>query len=123
MVHHREPFESIFAVEHSRFIKLTVFSLQDTPAEAWVNGSSIDKNRDLEFAPLQLIDDEGHLLAGGNQQRGEAYGIGLLVNGSFDNFFGGYLLAKVHHFVAIVAENGLDQVFTNIMHVAVNRGQ
>ncbi len=71
---------------------------------------------------MQFVDDERHLLGGGNQQRGETDGGGIDFDGFGDDRLGRDLLAKVDDGVAVVGKDGLDQVLADVMHIAIDGG-
>ena len=71
---------------------------------------------------MQFVDDERHLLGGGNQQRGETNRGGVDFDGFGDDRLRRDLLAEVNDGVAVVGEDGLDEVLADVMHIAVDGG-
>ena len=122
-IHGAEALEGIFAVEDPRGIRFPGFGLQNAAPETAVDGRPADEHREGQPAALQLVDDETHLLAGGDQQRTETDGVGVGFDGTVDDGIGGNLLAEVNDLVAVVGEDGFDQVLADVVHVAVNGGQ
>ena len=74
-------------------------------------------------AALQLIDDQRHLLAGADQQRAQADRIRVDFDRFGDDRFGRHLFAQVNDRVAVVGQDGFDQVLADIVHIAVDGGQ
>ncbi len=69
---------------------------------------------------MQFIDDQWHLFRGAHQKCGQADRIGIFLDGGVDDCLGGDLLAQVNDLKAIIAQDRLDEILANIMHVAVN---
>ena len=122
-IHHRQPFKGILAVEHPWLVQVAGLSVQDAPAKAPVDGCAAHQHGQLQPAALQLVDDQRHLLGSVDQQCAQANGICPGLCRLRDDRFGGYLLAHVDHGVAIIGQDGLDQVLTDIVHIAVHRRQ
>ena len=123
LVHRLEPLEGVLAVEHAGVVRIAVLGEQDAAAEAAVDGGAADQHRELQSAALQFVDDQRHLLGGADQQRGEADGGGVDLDGLADDRLGRDLLAEVDDGVAVVGEDGLDQVLADVVHVAVDGGE
>ncbi len=76
----------------------------------------------FQSAPLQFVDDERHLLGGGDQQCRQANRRGVDFGGLADDGLGRNLLAEVDHVIAIVGQDGFDQVLADIVHIAIDGG-
>ncbi len=122
-IHRRQAFERIFAVENTRFIHAPIFGIQDPPAKAPVDRCSAHQHREFQPAPLQLVDNQRHLLAGVHQQRAQTDRGGICFDRLADDRLGWHLFAQVDHAVAVVDQDRLDQVLADIVHIAVNRRQ
>ena len=72
---------------------------------------------------MQLVDNQRHLLAGGDQQRAQADGVRVDLHRLGDDRLGGHLLAQVDYLVAVVGEDGLHQVLADVVHVAIHGGE
>ena len=120
-IHRRKPFEGILAVKYARFVRSAVLGKQDAPAKAAVNSRPAYQHRVFQPAALQFVHDQRHLLAGIDQQGAQADGSRIDFHRFGDDDLSRHLLAQVDHGIAIIRQDRLDQVFANIMHIAVDR--
>ena len=97
--------------------------VEDPQAEVAVDGGAADQHREVELALVQLLDRGGHLLGGRDQQRRQADGGGLVLDGGLEDRGDRHLLAQIHHRVAVVGEDRVDQRLADVVHVAEHRGQ
>ena len=58
-----------------------------------------------------------------NQQAAESDDVYVVFAGLFDDGLGRHLDADVVHLVAIVAQDDVHEVFADVVHVTLNRGQ
>ena len=72
---------------------------------------------------VELFDAEGHLFAGRDQQGGEADGGGVGFDGFVDDFADRDLFAEVVDGVAVVGEDGVDEVLADVVDVAEDGGE
>ncbi len=92
-IYGRQAFKGVLAVEHPGRIRLAALGIQNAPAKAPVDGCAAHQHRDVQPAPLQLVDDQRHLLAGVDQQGAQPDGIGVAFGGPGDDRLGRHLLA------------------------------
>jgi len=118
LVHYIQALEGIFTVVNAAPVVLSAFGPQDTPAKRRVNRCSANQHRDVHPTALQFIDDQRHLLAGGDQQCAQTDSAGLFFNCSRDDRLHWHLFAQVNYFVTVVCEDCPHQVLTNVVHVA-----
>ena len=95
---------------------------QDAATKAAIDGCAANEDGDFMSAAMQFIDDQRHLLGSGYQQRRQSNCGGICFNGFGDDRFRRDLLAEVNHGVAVVGENGLDEIFADVMHIAIDGG-
>ena len=62
-----------------------------------------------------------HLLRALHQQTGEPDGVGLMLAVRADQIFGRHFDAQIDHVVAVVLQNDLDEIFPDVVHVALHR--
>ncbi len=77
LVHRLQAFEGVLAIEDARLVRIAILGEQDAPPEATVDGRAAHQDGDVQFAAVQFVDDQRHLLGGGDQQRREADGGGV----------------------------------------------
>jgi hypothetical protein len=73
-------------------------------------------------AAVHFVDNERHLLGSGNQQGGKPIAVAFSSTALGNDRLCRDLLAKVNHGVAVVGENGFDQIFTDVMHITIDGG-
>ena len=81
LVHRVESDEGVLAVEDARLVDLVgllAARVEDPAAEVAVDRGAADQHRELQPRSVQLLDAGRHLLRGGDEQRGEADGVGLV---------------------------------------------
>ena len=64
-----------------------------------------------------------HLLRAFHQQAGKADGVGLMLLVRADQIFGRNFDAEIHHVVAVVFQDDLDEIFADVVDVALHRGE
>ena len=89
----------------------------DGLGERLIDRCATDDDRDGQMLVCQLFHDKLHLLGGGDQERREGNGISLFLYGGGNDAIYRTLLAKVDDAVAIVGQDGLHQVLTDVMDV------
>ncbi len=72
---------------------------------------------------LQVAAGDHHLLRALDEQAGKADGVGLVLLVRFDEIFGRNFDAEIHHRVAVVREDNLDEIFSDVVNVAFHGGQ
>ena len=102
MIHHAQTIKGILTIENAAAVVFSAFSFQYSPTKRWVDRCSTNQHRDIQPATLQFIDDQRHLLAGGDQQRAQTNRAGFLLNGGGNDRLHRHLLAQVDHFITII---------------------
>ena len=119
-----EPLERIAVVKNPAGIEtVAALDIGIAPAELAIDRGPADQHRNAQPAPVQLFDNQRHLPAGRDQQRGEANRVCLLLDRRIDDAVNRDLLAQVEHRITIVAENRLHQILADVMHVAKDGGE
>jgi hypothetical protein len=122
-VHGVEALERVLAVEHAGRIERVAVHERGTTTEVAVDGRATDEHRDAEAHAMQLVDDDGHLLARRDEQRRQADRGRIELPCLVDDGLHRHLLAEIEHGVAVVREDRLDQVLADVVHVAEHRGE
>ena len=79
------------------------------------------RNVNAGFAQIGGGDD--HLLRAFYQQAGKADGVGLMFAMGANQFLGRNFDAEVDHVVAVIFQNDLDEIFADVVDVALHRGE
>ena len=122
-VHRLEAFEGVFAVEHAGAVHLVAIHKADALAVLPINRCTTDHHGERQAALVQFLDHDGHLLGRTDQQRRQTNGVGTHFERFFDDGIDRDLLAQVIDGVAVVGQNRVDQVFADVVHVAIDRGE
>ena len=115
----RKPGHGVFRVERRRAVAGAIFvfvNFSESAAPPTSSGTSMP-------ASLQIAGRDHHLLRALHQQAGEPDGVGLVFAKGLDQLIRRNFNAEIHHVVAVVAENDLDQVLADIVHVALDGGE
>ena len=91
--------------------------------ESRVDGRPPHQHREVEPPVVQLLDAERHLPGSGHQQSREPDGVGAHLLGLLDDGVHRDLFAQVVDGVAVVGEDGVDQLLPDVVDVAEHRGQ
>ena len=86
------------------------------------SGRAADQKRNLETQALHFFRHMRHLFQRGRDQTGEADDVGFLVNRGLQNFGGGHHYAEVDHVVVIALQHHADDVFADVVHIALDCG-
>ena len=122
-IHRLEAFEGVFAVEHAGAVHLVAIHKADALAVLPINRRTTDHHRERQATLVELLDHNGHLLGRADQQRRQTNGIGTHFERFFNDGIDRDLLAQVIDGVAVVGQNRIDQVFADVVHVAIDRGE
>ena len=120
-VHDGESLERVLGVEDTGLVGAIATSEEGALGIGPIDSRAADHDREFQIAMAKLFHTERHLLAGGDQQRGEADGGGVDFDGFFDDPGDRDLFAQVVHGVTVVAEDRIDQVLADVVDVAIDR--
>ena len=87
-----------------------------------MNWRAANQHRIAQSAPRQFIHDQWHLLGCADQQRREPDGSGLDFDRFADDGFGRHLFAEIDDRIAVIGQDGLDQVLADVMNITVDSG-
>ncbi|MBV6410709.1 MAG: hypothetical protein GAKPKEKM_01531 [Rhodocyclaceae bacterium] len=85
-------------------------------------GGAADQQRLGEALALHLGGDVGHLLQRGRDEAGQADRIGVVLARGSEDLVGGDHHAEVDHLVVVAGEHHADDVFADVVHVALDGG-
>ncbi len=117
-----KPFKRVLAVKNAGLVGLA-FHEQNPLAILPIDRRAADDNRELQPTALKLLHTQRHLLGRTDQQRAQADSVGVDFNRLFDDCVERHLLTQIVDGVAIVRQNGVDQIFADIVYIAVDRRQ
>ncbi len=115
--HDMQPGKGIVGVEDAAvvFAAQIVFHIF-----ARQRGAAAD-HRELQLLMMQVLHHVLHLQRRLHQQAAEPDGVGLLLDGRFDDRVRRLLDAEIHHAIAVVGEDDVDQVLADVVDVALHR--
>ena len=73
----------------------------------------------LKPAPVQLFQNQRYLLAGAHQQGAQADRVCFFLDCAGHDCFNRHLFSEVNHLIAIVGQDGFNQVLADIMDVTI----
>ena len=86
-------------------------------------GRAADEKRDGKTLALHFAGDMRHLVQRRGDQAAEADHVHLLLAGGLQDFFARHHDAQVNDFVIVAAEDDADDVFADVMDVALDGGE
>ena len=81
------------------------------------------QQRDLDARILQVASGDHHLLRALHQQPGKSDRIRVMLLVCLDQVLRRHLDAQVYNVIPVVLQNNFDEIFPNVMHVALHRRQ
>ena len=84
-------------------------------------GSPPNQQRNLQTSSFHLAGNPHHFVQGRRNQPRQSDDIYLVFQGGFEYTVGGNHHPQIHHFVIIALKNDPDNVFADIVHIALNR--
>ena len=97
-----------------------IFGRDFHPREAVRERGAADQDRTIDAGGLQILRRRDHHLRRLDQQARQPDRVGAVLAERLDQFFGRHLDAEIDDAVAVVAENYLDQVFADVVNVALD---
>lgn len=85
-------------------------------------GSSAYDDRCVQSCFFHFGNDVAHLFEGGGDESAQPYEIGLFGNGSLHDFFSRNHHAEVDYLEVVAGENDGDDVFPDVVHIALDCG-
>ena len=119
VAHDVKASKSIFGVEDCRRVLAAQIVLNVLAGE---RGAAADDGN-LGVDLLQILDDVLHLEGGFDEEAGKADSVSVVLVSGLDDGGGGLLDAEVDDLVAVVGEDDVDKIFTNVVHVAFDGGE
>ena len=86
-------------------------------------GRPADQERQLEAGTFHFAGDVGHFVEAGRDQAGEADDIDVFLAGCFEDRFARHHDAEVDHLKIVAAEHDADDVFADVVDVALDGGE
>src|SRR5258708_32114257 len=90
-----------------------------TPVRA-IDGRSTHDYWKIQTSLVQFFATQRHLLGSTDQQRREADGVSVDLDSLIQDRIEGYLFAEIVNGIAVIAQNRIDQVFADIVHITEN---
>jgi hypothetical protein len=120
-IHQPEPFEGVsgvadFTGEDLAKILFDVGPSERSPAEE-------DRVRGSNAPPIQFLEVLLHHNGGLDQQPRHADGISVMLFGRLDDRGDRLLDSQIHHGVAVIGEDDVDQVLADVVHITLDRGE
>ena len=78
-----------------------------------------NEQRQLHAAPLHLLADINHLVEARRNETRQANHIDIMLNRGVENFIAGHHDAEVDNIITVTLENHADDIFADVMHVAL----
>jgi hypothetical protein len=119
-----EPLEGVAAVEDAARVRLVLAAGEERPTpERGVDRGAADEHGEIATRPVELLHDDRHLLRRADEQRRQAHRVGLHLVDLLEDRAHRDLLAQVVHDVAVVLEDGPDEVLPDVVDVAEDGGE
>ena len=130
--HHRRARRRIHQFVHQTQTGHGVFGVAHGLAIAWSNlrlrefrgkRGAADKQRDFNARVFQIACRGHHLLRAFHQQPGQSDSVRLVLLIRLDQLFRRNLDSQIHDVIAVVFQDDLDKIFSNVVNVALHCGQ
>src|SRR6266566_2778355 len=128
-INYLQPFKGVAGIKytvlvrHRRRIRCLLIDKEDPPPIGAINGCSSHNHREVQSSFVQFLHAKRHLFGCTHQQRREADGIGVDLDGLVQNRIQRHLFAQVIDRIAVIAQDRVDQVFADIVYIAKDRCQ
>ena len=119
LVRQIQPLHGVLGIQH----RAIVFRRDLGGGETIGERCAADQEGDINTSRAQILGRHHHLLGGFYQQSGEPNIVGLFVPIHLDEPFWRHFDPQVDDLKAIVAQDDVDQVFADVVHITFHRGQ